>query len=79
MVPAKTRDVTNDLLNRTNSSGVAPTKPSTKNNQVEGYSISNRFNNCRASIAEVDVAVKSRASTTFSSSPSLMDLIATAT
>jgi len=37
MVPARTLEVTNDLLNLTNSSGVAPTKPSTKKSQVEGY------------------------------------------
>ena len=41
IVPASTLEVTRDLLNRTNNSGVAPTKPSTKNNQVDGYSISN--------------------------------------
>ena len=36
IVPANTREVTRDLLNLTNSSGVAPINPSTRNNQVEG-------------------------------------------
>ena len=56
IVPARTLEVTNDLLNLTNSSGVAPTNPSTKNSQVEGYSISSRCNKLREFICVVDVA-----------------------
>ena len=40
IVPANTLEVTKDLLNLTSSSGVAPTKLSTKNSQVDGYSVS---------------------------------------
>ena len=79
IVPARTREVTKDLFRRTSNSGVAPINPSTKNNQVDGYSISNRFRRFRALISLFDFAVKSRASTTFSKSPSLIDLIAAAT
>lgn len=65
IVPANTLEVTNDLLNLTSSSGVAPTSPLTRNNHVDGYSISSRCSKLRASISLVEVAVKSRASTTF--------------
>ena len=66
IVPARTLDVTNDLLNLTKSSGVAPTKPSTRNSQVEGYSISSLCNKPRVFIATVDAATWSLANTTFS-------------
>ena len=67
IVPAKTREVTSDLLRRTNNSGVAPIRPSTKNSQVDGYSISSRCIKFRISMLVFDVAFKSRAKTTFSS------------
>ena len=79
IVPAKTLDVTSDLLRRTNNSGVAPTNPSTKNSHVDGYSISSRCNKFRISILVFDVAFKSRASTTFSSLLLLIAAIAVVT
>ena len=73
IVPARTLEVTKDLLSLTKSSGVAPISPSTKKIQVDGYSISRRCNKLRTPISVFDVAVISLARTTFSS---LFDLIA---
>ena len=50
--------------------------PSTRNIQVDGYSISRRCNRPLTLISLLDVAVISLASTTFSSSFDLIALIA---
>jgi len=51
IVPARTLEVTRDLLKRTSSSGVAPIKLSTKKSQVDGYSVSKDWINAAGSIS----------------------------
>ena len=79
IVPANTRDVTMPRDRRTSSSGVAPTKPSTANVQVVGYSAARVLSIGRGSIVESDVAIRSRASTTFSTAVVLTRATASAT
>jgi hypothetical protein len=69
IVPARTREVTIPRERRSNSSGVAPTSPEIENFHVVGYSSASLLKIERESIALLDVAVISRASTTLSKSP----------
>ena len=57
------------LERRSNSSGVAPTKPELANFQVVGYSTASLFKITRGSIALFEEIVMSRAKTTLSKSP----------
>ena len=79
MVPAKTREVTIPRESRTSNSGVAPTRPSTANVHVVGYSAASFFRMGRGSISESAVAMRSRARTTFSTEVLLTRLTASAT
>ena len=69
IVPARTREVTIPRFKRSNSSGVAPINPATLNTQVDGYAEDKLRSAKRSSIDFAEVAVKSRARTTFSMSP----------
>ncbi|CAB4541992.1 unannotated protein [freshwater metagenome] len=79
IVPASTRDVTMPRDRRSNSSGVAPTSPSTANVHVDGYSSASFLRIVRGSISVADVAIKSRANTTLSTSDFPIRFIASAT
>ena len=79
IVPANTRDVTIPRERRSKSSGVAPTRPSTANVHVDGYSEASFLSTGIASISCVDVATRSRARTTLSTCEESMRLIASAT
>ena len=79
IVPASTREVTRPRSRRTSISGVEPKIPSTWKVQHIGYSSASLCSGQRTSMAELAVALRSRASTTFSSLPSVILATASAT
>ena len=79
IVPARTRDVTIPRDKRSKSSGVAPTRPSTANVHVDGYSDASLARMGRASISALVVARRSLARTTLSTFVVSIRVIACAT